>query len=116
MLEDEEKRFPHFLELFTEYYQFKEESDAKIIETVDRMTLRAHDLNDTLLRKAQERKKARSTFSMIRPEDEPLLDTHTLRVPVPAVSPKNHVVNNKVATYSPANRKKKDTKFTMSPA
>lgn len=116
MLEDEEKRFPHFLELFTEYYQFKEESDAKIIETVDRMTLRAHDLNDTLLRKAQERKKARSTFSMIRPEDEPLLDTHTLRVPVPAVSPKNHVVNNKVATYSLANRKKKDTKFTMSPA
>lgn len=104
------------MELFTEYYQFKEESDAKIIETVDRMTLRAHDLNDTLLKKAQERKKARSTFSMIRPEDEPLLDTHTLRVPIPAVSPKNHVANNKVATYSPANRKKKDTKFTMSPA
>jgi hypothetical protein len=75
------------------------------------MTLRAHDLNEIVIRKAQERKKSRSTFSMIRPEDEPLLET--LRVPV---SPKNHVANNKVATYSPANRKKKAGKFTMSPA
>jgi hypothetical protein len=48
---------------------------------------------------------------MIRPDEE--IHMEPLRIPV---SPKNHVANNKVTTYSPANRKKKGTKFTMSPA
>jgi hypothetical protein len=58
---------PQFLELFTEYYQYKEESENKIITTVDAMTLRAHELNELLIKKVQEKKKSRSTFSMLRP-------------------------------------------------
>jgi len=58
-----------FLDLFTDYYEFKETSDKKIIEIVDKMTLKTHELNDIVMKKVQEKKKARSTFSLIKPEE-----------------------------------------------
>jgi hypothetical protein len=76
------------------------------------MTLRAHELNELLIKKVQDKKKSRSTFSMLRPNEE--IQIEPLKVPV---SPKNHVVNNKLSTYSPANgNKKKAPKFALSPA
>lgn len=47
---------------------------------------------------------------MIRPDED--VQIEPLKIPN---SPKNIVVNSKVATYSPANKKKKATKFAMSP-
>ena len=70
MLEKEDHRFAMFLDLFTEYYEFKESSDQKVIEIVDRMTLRAHELNHIIITKFEEKKKARSTFSLIKQEGE----------------------------------------------
>lgn len=58
------------LDLFTQYYEFKEESDKKIIGTIDSMTSKAHELNQWIIEKAQERKKSRTTFSTIRKDDE----------------------------------------------
>jgi hypothetical protein len=60
MMDDESKRYPAFLELFTDYYQFKEESDKKIIDTVDSMTMKAHELNNWIIEKAQIKKKLKT--------------------------------------------------------
>lgn len=108
-----------FLDLFTDYYEFKESSDQKIIEIVDKMTLRAHELNDIIIKKVQEKKKSRSTFSLIKQEDEQEIFRETLKLPLP-VTPKNIVsLNTKQNTYSPAtnrNSAKKNQKFHLSPA
>jgi len=53
------------------------------------MTLRAHELNELLIKKVQDKKKSRSTFSMLRPNEE--IQIEPLKMPI---SPKNHVVNN----------------------
>lgn len=48
-LEDEEKRYPVLLSIFTEYYRYKEEAERKILQTLDAMIVKTNDLNKWLL-------------------------------------------------------------------
>ena len=63
MLSKEEDRYTMCLQLFTDYYGYKEEADNKIIKTIDFATSRAHELNQMVINKVQA-KKSRSTLSL----------------------------------------------------
>jgi hypothetical protein len=65
------------------------------------MTIKAHELNEWIIQKAQEKKKSKGTYSTIKPGDD--LPLETLRLPT--TSPRNFVSNLKPMTYSPNGRK-----------
>ena len=130
MLGNEEERYPLCLQLFTDYYGYKEQADNKIIESIDQATTRAHELNQLIINKVQA-KKTRSTLSLSphptshpnppssvrnpqpqHPKNDRECRVETLQVPV---SPKNFVAANKMSAFSPATKRHQTSKFTMSP-
>ena len=135
MLSKEEDRYPLCLQLFTDYYGYKEEADSKVIKTIDLATSRAHELNQMVINKVQA-KKSRSTLSL-SPNPSPHLHPpssaqpitrappgerecriETLHVPTsPTQQSKNFVAANKMNAFSPAQRRNQPVpKYPMSPA
>ena len=112
LLEKEEKRYPLLLNLFTEYYSSKEANDQKVIKSVDNLTLKAHELNEMILQKVQEKRKERGTVSSINKEED--IPISTLKVPTPT---KNFIAQNKMMAHSPMSNRnaKKGTRMPTSP-
>lgn len=56
------------LGIFTEYYSFKEQSEKKVVETVDKMIMYMNDLNGWLIEKAYAKRMKSEVFDEAKTE------------------------------------------------
>lgn len=101
ILEDEQKKYAALLDLFNEYYRYKEEADQRILSSLDSMIQKTNELNKWLIEKAQI-KKMKSEVQSLSQRDSLLTPDRGnfafqfLRVP------ENHI-NNRL-TFSPSTK------------